>query len=92
MQPPAGPLSPSSVSLSSGEEKQLNTEQPSGPFVGCHHSPLKELDLENDAGLTNQVHDFGGTMKVGPVRSLTAKEEEGVAEAGKGVGSSSKFL
>ncbi|CAL5350242.1 unnamed protein product [Camellia sinensis] len=42
--------------------------------------------------LTNQVHDFGGTMKVGPVRSLTAKEEEGVAEAGKGVGSSSKFL
>ncbi|KAL7171086.1 hypothetical protein ACSBR2_035863 [Camellia fascicularis] len=91
--PPAGPSSSSSVSLSAGEEKQLNTEQPSGPFVSCHHSPLKELDdLENDAGLTNQVHDFGGTMKVGPVQSLTAKEEEGVAEAGKGVGSSSKFL
>ncbi|CAL5350246.1 unnamed protein product [Camellia sinensis] len=91
--PPAGPSSFSSVSLSAGEEKQLNTEQPSGPFVSCHHSPLKELDdLENDAGLTNQVHDFGGTMKVGPVQPLTAKEEGGVAEAGKGVGSSLKFL
>ncbi|CAL5350248.1 unnamed protein product [Camellia sinensis] len=78
--PPAGPSSSSSVSLSAGEEKQLNTEQPSGPFVSCHRSPLKELDdLENDAGLTNQVHDFGGTMKVGPVQSLTAKEED-VAE------------
>ncbi|CAL5419268.1 unnamed protein product [Camellia sinensis] len=78
--PPAGPSSSSSVSLSAVEEKQLNTEQPSGPFVSCHRSPLKELDdLENDAGLTNQVHDFGGTMKVGPVQSLTAKEED-VAE------------
>ncbi|KAF5940316.1 hypothetical protein HYC85_021483 [Camellia sinensis] len=68
--PPAGPSS----SFDAGEEKQLNTEQPSGPFVSCHHSPLKELDdLENDAGLTNQVHDFGGTMKVGPVQSFDSQ-------------------